>query len=207
MVSGQTLKFPVLDLKRSNPPKLTDVMRDQGEPARDRLASDQHIGRPDGSAGPGQSGAQFASMTRVFAIEIQHLELQSLNTSVIFRDPSSLVCAIKQLVRDNGGNGEVLGAVLADPCQEASMTFQNGQLQNCDPAGISLEIVQSRAVLFRGLLGGGLLKVIVEGADDLVQPLPIAGVGFKNDGFAMAPDGDLTRVEAGTLWAGGRPAI
>jgi len=60
------------------------------------------------------------------AIEIQHLELQRLDALEILPHALAPVGAVEQLVRDDGGDGEVLRLPLFQARQKTRMAFQNG---------------------------------------------------------------------------------
>lgn len=107
--------FPVFDAKIRHAMKLAGVVRNKDHIPGQSLPGDQDIIWSDRRTRGREMRTQFTSLTGVFAIELQNFELQSLDPRKILGGALPFVRPVKQLVRDDGMDREILRRVLPNP--------------------------------------------------------------------------------------------
>jgi hypothetical protein len=77
--------------------------------ARYGLPGDQHVVRADPRSFGGQHGSDLTRLPGVLFVELEHDKLKSIDQRQVLRRPPAPERAVKQLVRDDGGDRISLG--------------------------------------------------------------------------------------------------
>ena len=99
--------LPILYPKPIDAAKLPDIVRDQCQVTRPRLACNQKVERSDGRPGFRKHRADFARLARILCIERDDFQPQDVQHSKILRRSAAFIGTPEQFVRRYGGYPEI----------------------------------------------------------------------------------------------------
>jgi hypothetical protein len=118
--------FPIFDLQIRNALELAGVVGDEDQVSGQGLPSDQDVVGPYGRTAGRQGGTQSPRAARIFPVERQHLEAQSLAPGQLHGLAPTLVGTEEQCMRNDRRQAEIHRLVLPQARQTTRLALHQG---------------------------------------------------------------------------------